>query len=63
MTTNGAFKNIYIQYESIGDKDKNLSVKEFIDVFRSYLCDIINNHEAHGKWRIHSGNTIVEHKN
>ena len=23
---------------------------------------MINNHKAQGKWRIHSGNTIIEHK-
>ena len=26
------FNNNYIQYESMGDKEKNLSVKEYIDV-------------------------------
>ena len=41
------------------DKNKNLSVKEYIDVIRPYLSDIINNHKAQGKWRIHSGNTIT----
>ena len=57
-----AFNNNYIQYESMGDKDKNLSVKEYIDVIRPYLSDIINNRKAQGKWRIHSGNTITEHE-
>ena len=46
----------------MGDKDKNLSIKEYIDVVRPYLSDIINNHKAQGKWRIHSGNTKIEHK-
>ena len=23
---------------------------------------ITNNHKTHGEWRIHSGNTIAEHK-
>ena len=41
---------------------KNISIKEYIDVIRPYLTDIINNHKAQGKWRIHSGNTIAEHK-
>ena len=40
----------------------NLSIKEYIDVIRPYLSDIINNHKAQGKWRIHSGNTIMEYK-
>ena len=60
--TASAFNNNYIQYGSMGDKDKNLSVKEYIDVIRPYLSDIINNHKAQGKWRIHSGNTITQHK-
>ena len=47
--TASAFKNSYIKYESMGDKDKNLSVIEYIDVIRPYLSDIINNHKAKGK--------------
>ena len=56
------FNNNYIQYESVRDKDKNLSIKEYIDVIRPYLSEIINNHEVQGKWKIHSGNKITEHK-
>ena len=44
--TVSAFNNNYIQYESIGDKDKNLSIKEYIDIIRPYLSDIINNHKT-----------------
>ena len=55
-----AFNNSYIQYKSMGDKDKNLSVEGDIDVMRPYLSDTINNHKVQGKWRIHSGNTITE---
>ena len=54
-----AFNNNSIRYESMGDKNKNLSVEEYIDVIRPYLSDIINNHKAQGKWRIHSGKTIT----
>ena len=61
IITNSAFNNNYIQYESMGDKGK-LSIKEYIDVIRPYLSDIINNHKAQGKCRIHSGSTIIEHK-
>ena len=60
--TVSAFNNNYIQYESMGDKDKDLSVKEYIDVIRSYLSDIINNHKTQGKWKIHSGNIITDYK-
>ena len=51
--TVSAFNNNYIQYESIGDKDKNLSIKEHIDIIRPYLSDIINNHKTQGEWKIH----------
>ena len=48
--TISAFNNNYIQYESIGDKDKNLSIKEYIDIIRPYFSDIINNHKTQGEW-------------
>ena len=47
--TVSAFNNNYIQNESLGDKDKNISIEEYIDVMRPYLSDIINNHIAQGK--------------
>ena len=49
----------------MGDKDKNLSIKEYFDVVRPYLSDIINNHKTQGKWRIHSSreNSFRQHKN
>ena len=42
-----AFNNNYIQYESIGDKNKNLSIN--IDFIRPYLSDIIYNHKTQGE--------------
>ena len=60
--TVSAFNNNYIDYESMGDKDKNLSIKEYLDMIRPYLSDIINDHKTQGEWRIHSGNTIIKHK-
>ena len=62
IITNDAFNNNYIQYESKGDKGKNLSIKKSLNMVRPYLSDIINDRKAQGKWRIHSGNTITEHK-
>ena len=43
-----AFNSNNIKYESIEDKDKNLLIKEYIDIIRPYLSDIINNHQAQG---------------
>ena len=64
IINNGAFNNNYIQYESIGgkDKDKNISLKKYLRMIRPYLSDIINNHKTQGKWRIHSGTKIIELK-
>ena len=62
IITNSAFNNNYIQYESRGNKDKILTISEYLDMIRSYLIDIINDHKAQGEWRIHSGNTIIKHK-
>ena len=31
-------------------------------MIRPYLSDIINHNKAGEKWRIHSGNKIIEHK-
>ena len=44
-----AFNNNYIQYESIGDKDKILSIKEYINIIRPYLSDIITDHKTEGE--------------
>ena len=62
IITKGAFNNNYIQYESKGDKGKNLSIKKYLNMIGPYLSDIINDHKAQGKLRIHSGNKIIEHK-
>ena len=57
----GAFNSSYIQYESKGDKGKNLSIKEYLDMIKPYLSDKINDYKTHGLVRYHSGNkTWVE---
>ena len=52
IKTDSAFNNNYIQYESIGDEDKNLSIQEYIDIIRPYLSDIINNQKTQVEWKI-----------
>ena len=49
IKTKGAFNNNYIEYESRGDKDKNLSLEGYLDIIRPFLEDMINNHRAHGE--------------
>ena len=44
--TKSAFNGNYIEYESKGDKNKNLSPKEYLDIIRPYLGDLINDHKT-----------------
>ena len=46
IKTKGTFNNNYIEYESRGDKDKRLSVREYLYMIMPYLEDIINNPKA-----------------
>ena len=43
----------YIQYKSIGDRNKTLSVKEYFTKIRLYLKDIINNLKKSDTWKFH----------
>ena len=49
IITKSAFNSNYIQYEIVGGKDKNLSIKKYLDKIKPYLNDMINNHKAQGK--------------
>ena len=40
--TSDAFDNNYIQHESKGNKDKILTTREYVDMIRPYLSEIIN---------------------
>ena len=48
-----AFSGNYIEYKSNGDKDKTLSIKEYIDEIKPYLSDMLNDHKTKGEWKIH----------
>ena len=50
--TNGAFNDNYMEYESRGDKDRNLSPEDYLNTIRPYLSDMIDNHKVHGEWKI-----------
>ena len=47
-----AFNNNYIQYESIEDKDKGLTIKKYLDMIRPFLNDMVNGHKTQGEWKI-----------
>ena len=40
-----SFKNNYKYCESRGDKDKKLSVKQYLYMIMPYLSDLINDHK------------------
>ena len=56
MLVKSAFDGNYIRYESRGDKGKNLSIKRYLKMIKTYLSDLINKHKTHGSARYHSGN-------
>ena len=43
----------YIEYESSGDRNKNLSLKEYLDKIKPYLRDIVINPQKSDTWKIH----------
>ena len=45
IRTKSAFNGNYIEYESKGDKNKNLSPEKYLDMIRPYLGDIINDYK------------------
>ena len=49
IKTNDAFNSNYIEYESKGDENKNVSIKEYLNMIRTNLRDIINDHETQGE--------------
>ena len=48
----GALNDNYIEYESRGDKDKNLSPKEYLDIIKPYLSNMINDYKIQNEWKI-----------
>ena len=52
--TGNAFSKNYIEYKSNGDKDKALSIKDYLGEITPYLSDIINDHHStQGEWKIY----------
>ena len=57
VITRGAFNSSYIQYENKGDKGKNLSIIEYLNMIKSYLSDVINDHKIRGLVRYQETNS------
>ena len=52
IKTDGVFHDNYMEYESRGDKDRNLSLEDYLNIIRPFLKDMINNHKTYGEWKI-----------
>ena len=52
IKSKNAFNDNYIEYESKGVKDKNLSYKGYFNMIKPYLRDMINDHETRREWKI-----------
>ena len=46
------WKNDYIEYGNNGDKNKNLSIKEYLNEIKPYLKDIITDLQKCGTWKV-----------
>ena len=46
ISVKSSFNESYKKYESRGDKDKTLSVEQYLNVIVPYLKELINNHKA-----------------
>ena len=44
--------NNYVEYESNGDRNKTLSIEEYLNKIRPHLKDIINNLKKSDSWKI-----------
>lgn len=47
---NGAFNNEYTEYKS--QNDPNTLIKQYFEMFRPYLGDMIDKFRKSGKWKI-----------
>ena len=52
VRVNNFCSNNYLEYKSNGDRNKTVSVKEYLNKTRSYLKDIINNLKKSDTWKI-----------
>ena len=62
MRADSSFNVNYIEDEIKGDKNKTLSIKEYLDMIRTYLRDLINDRKTQGEWKVLSGNEVIDYK-
>ena len=51
--TKNSWNNDYIEYESNGDSNKDLTIEEYLDKLKPYLKDIIIDLQNSDTWKIH----------
>ena len=56
------FNGNYIEYESKGDKHENLLPEKYLNMIKPYLSNIINDHKAPKKLRVHSSNEVIDYE-
>ena len=61
ININGAFNGNYTEFQSRVDKNKNLS-EEYLDMIRQYLRDIINDHKAPMRLKVHSRDKVIDYE-
>ena len=61
IRTSSAFNGSYNEYQSKEDKTKILSIKEYLNLIRPYLIDILNDHKTQGEWKVHSSNKVIDY--
>ena len=52
MRIGSFYSNNYIENESIGDRNKTLSLKEYLNEIKRNLKDIINNLKKFDAWKV-----------
>ena len=57
-----AFNGNSVEYESNGDKDRNISLKEYIYMIIPYLRDIMNDHKTPVKLKFHRSNEVIDYE-
>ena len=60
-SNNARAKNIG-EYESKGDKNKNVSPEEYLDMIKPYLRNMINDHKVPMKLKVHSRDEVIDYE-
>ena len=62
IKTKSSFNVNYMEYESKGDKDTNLSLKKYLYMIITILSNRINDHKTPKKIRFYKGNKVIDYK-